>query len=88
MKYFQLSFILEYKTWIGQKVMVSGWGVLDEKKPPSKPDILQYATFVIWDTDECFLRWFHAEPETNRPSNWGEQVKKGTIDFHILHYIH
>ena len=87
MKIFQLSTILDYKTWIGQKVMVSGWGSVDEKEPPSQPDILQYATLEIWDTNECFLRWFDAKPVTARPSNWGEQVKKGTIIFSTQNFI-
>ena len=70
--------LLDDVSWIGQKVIVSGWGDLDEKKPPSKPDILQYANLEIWEPNVCFLRWFDAEPDTARPSNWKEQMKKGS----------
>ena len=50
-----------------------------KKKPPSKPDILQYANLEIWEPNVCFLRWFDAEPDPDdRPSNWKEQMKKGS----------
>ena len=77
-KYFQLNPLLDDVSWIGQKVIVSGWGDLDDKKPPSKPDILQYANLEIWEPNVCFLRWFDVEPDTARPSNWKEQMKKGS----------
>ena len=83
MKYFQLNTILDYKSWTGKKVMLSGWGDMDEKKPPSKPDILQYATLEIWDPNECFSRWFEVEGPDVRPPNFGEQMKIGTISLTV-----